>query len=101
MTMDKLKSVFAHYRVKLEEMFPGLEPRQMDEAATKQLVDELPIEVAGAHFKFMCDEAQRFVDAGRIEKAMRWLGFLQGVFWSIIVYNLDDLKRHSTPDKTE
>jgi hypothetical protein len=38
-------------------------------------------EQARAHIWWMCYEIVRFVDEGQIEKANRWLGFVQGVLW--------------------
>lgn len=96
-----MKSVFALYRAKLDEMFPTIEPCQMREKTTHLVVSDIQLDITIAHWKFMCDEAQRFVDADRVEKAMRWLGFLQGTFWSTGTYTLDDLKNHSRPDQPE
>ncbi len=44
--------------------------------------------VSGSHFtqcrhlRHCCAQIREFVLAGRIEKAFRWLGFIQGVLWS-------------------
>jgi hypothetical protein len=32
-----------------------------------------------------------------MEKAFRWLGFVQGVLWTNRVYTLDNLKSHNRP----
>jgi hypothetical protein len=34
----------------------------------------------------------QFVSEDKIEKAMRWLGFVQGVLWVCGVYTLEQLK---------
>lgn len=34
---------------------------------------------------------------GRIEKAFRWLGFVQGCLWATGQYTLDELKNHNRP----
>lgn len=101
MTPEKLKSVFAQYRTILDHEYPTIEPVQLSEGRSQLSTRFLGWEECAAHYKFMCDEAQRFVDAGRIEKAMRWLGFLQGAFWRCGRFNLDDLKNHSRPDSPE
>ncbi|KKQ74663.1 MAG: hypothetical protein US94_C0001G0064 [Berkelbacteria bacterium GW2011_GWB1_38_5] len=49
------------------------------------------------HCHGMLDEMVEFVREGRIEKAFRWLGFIQGVFWANRVYTLDNLKDHNRP----
>jgi hypothetical protein len=34
----------------------------------------------------------------RMDKVFRWLGFMQGVLWTLDVYTLDELKAHNMPD---
>lgn len=46
----------------------------------------------------MVPRLRALLDEGRIEKAMRWLGFMQGALWSIDIFSLDELKDHSRPD---
>jgi len=36
----------------------------------------------------------------RIEKAFRWLGFIQGCLWMSGICTLDDLKNNNRPDTT-
>ncbi len=51
------------------------------------------------HCLWMCDEALRFQGMGRLEdfreKAMRWLGFVQGVMYAEGVFSLECLIEHS------
>jgi len=35
------------------------------------------------------------VNVPRMEKFMRWLGFLQGALWSMEVYTIDELRAHN------
>lgn len=44
------------------------------------------------HASWMCFEIRRFVAAGKIEKAMRWLGFVQGVLWTTETMTLEEMK---------
>ncbi len=44
------------------------------------------------HLRWMCREVVLLVEAGRIEKAHRWLGFLQGAFWVKGIFNIEQLK---------
>jgi hypothetical protein len=113
MTKEKLKLLFQFYFDVLtneskrrqygvnygssEMRHTHTEPRQFCEDETRQHFI-LPPSGELSHLCFMCLEAQKFVDEGRIEKAMRWLGFLQGVLWSRGFYSLDDLKNHSRPE---
>lgn len=50
-----------------------------------------------AHCRYMISQIIIFVDEGRIEKAFRWLGFMQGVLWSQRQFTLDDLMNHNKP----
>jgi len=60
-------------------------------------------EVVKQHLHWMCVEAQRVLQASldsfpggttsAIEKAMRWLGFIQGVFFCLGTFSLEDMKR--------
>lgn len=34
----------------------------------------------------------------KLEKSMRWLGFVQGVLWALDAFTVEDLKNHSRPD---
>ena len=54
-----------------------------------------------AHCHGMIDQMEIFITEGRMEKVMRWLGFLQGVFWSNGWYCLEDLKNHNRPTIVE
>ena len=35
----------------------------------------------------------------RREKFMRWLGFVQGVFWCRSVYTIEEMKQHNRPSE--
>jgi hypothetical protein len=102
MTKEKLKRVFQFYLTELaaeaKRRKDTSAPRQLPEAESRLLQHYISAEAELAHLRFMCIEAQKFVDEDRVEKAMRWLGFLQGVLWAREFYSLDDLKNHSRPD---
>lgn len=53
------------------------------------------------HLMFMGLEGQRLVTAGKTEKAMRWLGFLQGVEWALNLVTLEELKRMNMPPEEQ
>jgi hypothetical protein len=87
--------------------------------ASKNGADLTAVEKAG-HLFFMCEEIERMVrgaDAERtlvdmpalieagderrsaIEKAMRWLGFVQGALWAGGSATIEELKRMNMPDE--
>lgn len=49
----------------------------------------------GAHLLTMIPKMRVMLADGRREKAMRWLGFMQGVMWVSGEYTLDELKGHN------
>lgn len=53
------------------------------------------------HVAYMCGESMTFVDEGKVPKAMRWLGFIQGVLWMSNLFSIDQLKEHSRPTPEE
>lgn len=44
------------------------------------------------HIRWMCEEIPNLISVGKIQKANRWLGFVQGVFWTKKLMNIEDLK---------
>jgi len=46
----------------------------------------------------MCDQIPEFLANGKTDKAMRWLGWIQGVCYGLGEFSLKDLKEHSMPD---
>ncbi len=49
------------------------------------------------HLHAMIDEIRGFVREGRLGKAFRWLGFMQGALYCQGVYTLEELKNHNRP----
>jgi hypothetical protein len=44
------------------------------------------------HIKWMLEELPEDLD-----KANRWLGFIQGVLWANGMYTIDDMREHNRP----
>lgn len=49
------------------------------------------------HVLYMCDQIDAFMRAGRREKAMRWLGFVQGHMWSLGYADIAEMKTANRP----
>ena len=49
------------------------------------------------HCHGMLDKIIEFVRENKMEKAFRWLGFVQGILWSSGICTLTDLKNHNRP----
>ena len=88
-------------------------PLEMDEKQKKQDHQHAQLgfhpKIGIRHLKWMCfrgceliDEA--FVDpkgvASKLEKANRWLGFVQGAIWTHGYTSIDVLKKWNTPTST-
>lgn len=50
------------------------------------------------HIAFMLGRIPELVAAGRREKAMRWLGFVQGYLWAKGIASIDALKAANRPE---
>ncbi len=88
MTSEKVLEVIDLYRKKFVEMkiekadFPHEELAGFFQATLQ-------------HCHGMLDKMEKFIDEKRIEKSMRWLGFIQGALWVQRVYTLKELVDHS------
>ena len=49
------------------------------------------------HCLGMIDKTIQFINEGRVDKAFRWLGFMQGCMWSQGLYTIDELSNHNKP----
>lgn len=51
------------------------------------------------HLLFLANEAQVLLNEGRVEKTMRWLGFIQGALWGLGLTAISDMKDLNRPDE--
>lgn len=49
------------------------------------------------HIKWMLEEMLQWPES-RLDKAFRWLGFIQGVFFCEKVYTINEMKEHNRPN---
>ena len=49
------------------------------------------------HCNGMLDKIERFVEKDRMEKAFRWLGFIQGFLWSSKLCSIDEMREQNKP----
>lgn len=61
--------------------------------------DDYPLhpEMCCGHCLGMIETMRTFLEEGRMDKVMRWLGFMQGVMWTLGIYTMDELKGHNRP----
>ena len=44
---------------------------------------------------WMCEEARKLVRQGRWSKALRWIGFIQGLVWMCGLCSISEIKTHN------
>lgn len=90
MTDDQVKQVVQAYQARLSK--EGYQPAQIDFDRT---TSGFPRSRQLEHVAWMCDEIQRALAEGDREKAMRWLGFSQGVLWAQGIYAVNELREQN------
>lgn len=81
-TAEQLLLVVKRYEAELEMPARRQDPR---------LKQPTTVDVLG-HARWMCSQIPGLVAEGRIEKAQRWLGFVQGVLWASGRKTIESLK---------
>lgn len=76
----------------------ALTPRGLYSARSPNGIDGFNVS-SMEHALFMCDEIPALMEAGKREKAMRWLGYLQGALTAIGVLTLEEAKKMNMPDE--
>lgn len=85
MDATKLKEMLRFYDTYLEEKNISVKEQEYPLSRTDNL----------EHVRYMCNKALHFVEENRIKKAMRWLGFIQGVLFVELSFSISELKNHS------
>lgn len=81
--LDVYETYFIKEKVPKKKVSPDVFPRLESDVLT--------------HLHGMIDEMREFVRDGRMDKAFRWLGFMQGALWCQGIYTLEELKNHNRP----
>jgi hypothetical protein len=105
-TIERLKRLLDKYRV---ELGPAERLADFDASIIAGSDKELIKSIAFPHLAWMCQNAKTFLDTFEIigiptlkmEKIMRWLGFIQGCLWCFGLKSLNELREDSTEDSLE
>jgi len=90
MTDEQVKQVVTAYQARLTR--EGYQPVQIDfDRTTASFPRSRQLE----HVAWMCTEILRALSGGEREKAMRWLGFAQGVLWAQGVYAVNEMREQN------
>ena len=92
MTIEKIRSIIEEYKLLFKSR--GIKPNRIEDYSSYAWTVENKL----GHACWMTHQVGSLLDQGRIEKAFRWLGFIQGCLFSEGIKNLNDLKSDSRPD---
>ncbi|MDO8669308.1 MAG: hypothetical protein Q7K65_03370 [Candidatus Buchananbacteria bacterium] len=95
MTADKIREVASKYKETLTNLNIPVNKLSDYTAYTHNRVAIL------SHVHWMLYEVDKLVNKGKLEKAFRWLGCIQGCFFSLGMLSLEDLKNDSRPNPTD
>ena len=91
MTPEKIKQALNVYRIRLQNI--GIKPYRFPPGQEPQDRKQKLMHVAG-----LIEAAEDLLKEDRLEKAFRWLGFVQGALWASGLYTIKELKDHNRPD---
>lgn len=77
--LDRWKLHYAPEPLDIEDLFPASDRSK-----------------AMKHAMWMCVQSLTFIQDGHLDKAFRWLGFIQGTFWACGHYSINEMRAHST-----
>jgi hypothetical protein len=87
MTADKVRQVVALYRQEFHELAIP---------AGEYIYERTPDSYSAlAHCHEMLAKIEDFAADGQMDKAFRWLGFVQGCLWAYGVYTIDQMRQHN------
>jgi len=87
MSEDDVRRVVAIYRESLSSIVPYESANT--EARYPTMMEGLK------HARFMCDEIDKILEEpANLDKAFRWLGFLQAILWTHGIFSIDDMRNH-------
>lgn len=94
MTTDKLRSAFLACEAIIARQEGGISIAVRDIKANSK-VRRL------SHLLWLSREGLQLIEDDRREKAMRWLGFIQGALWNMELVTVKELKDMNRPDDSE
>jgi hypothetical protein len=75
MTKDKIRTIVNTYK--------------------KYLTPYIDSDTKEGHCYWMLTQIGDILEEGKIEKAMRWVGFIQGFLWTKNYFSIEELKTHN------
>lgn len=97
MTPERTIEAFDSCATAISTKCPAATSAELLEETKKRAASGLFLAILANHLLYMCDTGKQFVQDERIEKAMRWLGFVQGALWALGIATIDEMKRWNMP----
>jgi len=100
MTPERTIEAFETCEAAVAAACPSATPKEMTEEEKCATLLHTPMyqnPIVGGHLLYMCEMGKSLVISGRTEKAMRWLGFLQGAIWGFGIASIDKMKHWNMP----
>jgi len=72
------------------------DPEKLSDEDMNRSYECLAPRAVSAHLLYMVEAAVDMVTAGELEKAMRWLCFIQGVIWATNGAHINELRKNNT-----
>lgn len=85
MTSGELQSAFRYYIKELDAA-----PVRMSESDRAKVSPKMAPRRYAEHFVWMATQGLTFTNCGDRDKAMRWLGFIQGALWGKGLASIDE-----------
>ncbi len=93
MSNKKINKVLDIYDARVKRVLDEIAPPTCD--ADQNMWDKFE------HLGKMIGKVRDFLVENRREKAFRWLGFMQGVFYAYGIYSIEEMANHNRPTKEE
>jgi hypothetical protein len=88
MTPEAIKNTMFLYINKLKACNKDIQPKNNEDASNELEAKE--------YVYWLCNKIIRLVDDNKADKAIKLVGFIMGVLWSIGEYDISDFRNHST-----
>lgn len=98
MTPDQIREAFVQCYKALKKEFPSYEPVELENKSRQNFMPRTGIAPGHiGHLMWMCSEGCELVTKGSVEKANRWLGFVQGALWMAGLASIDEMREWNKP----
>lgn len=85
MPASHLNRLLTHYDNRITAAFPSVEPIRKGNPT-------IPLMATAEHLRWMIVETRKVLDQGRVDKAARWVGFIEGSMVQIGLATLEDIQ---------